>query len=187
MKLFNSAVSIKDENGLIEIIAPAKSNFFIDILSKRKEFSAPIYYQDYTGDFILRCKVNPFFTDTYDAGGLVVFESPVKWIKLAFEKTDIGYESVVNVVTNKVSDDSNGERVNNDSIWLQVVRRGSNWVTHYSIDGKEWRMVRYFYLSLRKKLRIGLFSQSPLGKGCKSIFNNFEVLPNTYDDIRKTK
>jgi regulation of enolase protein 1 (concanavalin A-like superfamily) len=139
----------------------------------------------YKGDFILQCEVEPEFLSTYDAGAIFVCESPGKWIKLAFENTDLGYPSIVNVVTDKVSDDCNGEKIIEKSIWLQIVRKDDHWCTHYSNDQKTWKMVRLFKLPMKKELMAGVSAQSPLGKGCKVIFRNFKIGPNTYKDIRK--
>jgi uncharacterized protein len=186
--LLNSALSVIDNNNAdIEIISPAKTDCFYDISSTYKALNAPYYYTNIEGDFIYRCKVKPEFHETYDAGGIIAFDSDNKWIKFAFEKTDLGYPSVVSVITIDISDDCNGEIINENEIWMQIVRKDHNWCLHYSKDKINWKMVRYFRLDLNTSIRIGIFSQSPAGAGCKVNFSSIELLKNTYTNIRKAE
>ena len=185
--LLNNAHSFIENNECIEITAPAKTDYFIDISSDYTMLNAPFYNTTNEGDFIYRCRVRPEFAETYDAGGILVFDSQNKWIKFAFEKTDLGYNSVVSVITNNVSDDCNGEIIDDESIWMQVVRKGHNWCLHYSEDAIHWKMVRYFRLGMNDKIKVGIFSQSPLGAGCKVSFNSVSLLKNTYNNIRKAE
>jgi uncharacterized protein len=186
--LLNTAISIIDDNnGLIEITSPARTDYFCDICSIYKVVNAPFYFTTIEGDFIFRCKVKPDFTQTYDAGGLIAYESENKWIKFAFEKTDLGYPSVVSVITNNTSDDCNGEIIKGNEIWMQIVRKESNWCMHYSTDKINWKMVRYFRFELIKNINIGLFSQSPLGDGCKVRFSRVQLLNKAYSNIRKAE
>ena len=184
-ELLNQAVSISNINGTIELIAPEKTDFFIDMCGDYKQLNAPFYYTFVENDFIFRCSIKPIFKNIYDAGFLLAYESENKWIKFAFEKTDLGYSSVVSVLTNGYSDDCNGERIKNKIIFLQIVRKVNDWCLHYSDDKTNWKMVRYFRFELKNKIKIGFSSQSPLGNGCKVIFDDIEILKNNYNNIRK--
>ncbi len=184
-KLLNNAYSFTDNNGIIEIISPPKTDFFNDIGTDNKTANAPFYYTVVENDFILRCLIKPELKNVYDAGGVFVFESEDKWIKFSLEKTDLGYNSLVSVITNKTSDDCNGERIHKEAMWMQVVRKNHNWCLHYSENKTNWKMVRYFRLKMKRKVRVGLISQSPLGEGCKAEFYDFELLNYSFDDIRK--
>jgi regulation of enolase protein 1 (concanavalin A-like superfamily) len=186
--LLNAAHSaIKKTNGAIEIIAPSKTDYYCDICSNYKILNAPFYYTNIEGDFIFRCKVKPEFHETYDAGGIIAYDSEKKWVKYAFEKTDLGYPSIVSVITVGLSDDCNGEIINENEIWMQIVRSANNWCLHYSKDKVNWKMVRYFRLDLRNNISIGIFSQSPIGEGCKVHFSEIELLNQTYKNIRKAE
>jgi len=66
------------------------------------------------------------------------------------------------VVTNGFSDDCNGERITDNKIYLQVVRKADNWCLHYAKDKSKWKMVRYFNYALNKELKVGISAQSPL-------------------------
>lgn len=184
-ELLNEAVSISNNERIVELIAPGKTDFFIDIGNEYKKHNAPFYNTNIENDFILRCSIKPTFTNIYDAGCLLVYESEDKWIKFAFENTDLGYCSVVSVITNGFSDDCNGERIDNQNIYLQIIRKGNDWCLHYSNDKINWKMVRYFRFELKNKIKIGFSCQSPLGDGCKVIFSDIEILKNYYNNIRK--
>ncbi len=183
----NETENISKENDIIKIVSTGKTDFFNDILTDYKKSNAPFYYINAEDDFILRCMIKPDFKNTYDAGSLLIFQNEDKWIKFAFENTDLGYPSVVSVVTDGKSDDSNGERIAADKIYLQVVRKGDNWCLHYSLDNKSWKMVRYFSLIMDKKIKAGISAQSPLGDGCAVEFHNLELLKNDYSNIRKAE
>lgn len=185
LKLINQAVSISNTGVIIELTAPAKTDFFIDICSDYRRFNAPFYYTPVENDFIFRCKVKPEFKETYDAGGIIAYVSDDKWVKFAFERTDLGYTSVVSVITDGFSDDCNGEIVNTNEIWMQIVRKDHNWCLHYSLDKKNWKMVRYFRFEMQNALKIGISCQSPLGRGCRAVFSDIELLKNHYSNIRK--
>ena len=105
MLIMNKAEYISETKDAIEIVAPPKSDFFIDQRNGIEKGDAPFYYEKRRGDFLLRAWVRPEFRKNYDAGGLFVYDSASKWIKLEFEKTDLGYPSVVSVVTDKASDE----------------------------------------------------------------------------------
>jgi uncharacterized protein len=186
-ELLNTAESISDRQGAIELIAPGKTNFFIDILGELKALNAPFYNTLVENDFIFRCSIKPDFQNTYDAGFILAYDTDDKWIKFAFENTDLGYPSAVAVVTSVYSDDCNGEKIESEDIFMQIVRSGDNWCLHYSHDRSSWKMVRYFKLSLNKKIRIGVSSQSPVGGGCRVIFKDVELLKNNYTNIRKAE
>jgi uncharacterized protein len=188
MPVMNKAIYISETKSVIEIEAPGKTDFFIDMFTMKPVGDAPFYYEKRSGDFVARVKARPRFKKNYDAGGIFVYDTAKKWIKLEFEMTDLGYPSVVSVVTDGVSDDCNGERRDEvEGLWLQVARRGDNWVLHYSEDGKKWRMVRYFKLKMKETVRVGLEAQSPRGDGCIVEFSGFKIADNILSDMRKGK
>ncbi len=186
MLTMNRAVTISETKDGIEIIAPAESDFFVDPDSGKERADAPFYYQRVTGDFTARVAVCPAFKKKYDAGGLFVYDSASKWIKLEFEMTDLGHPSVVSVVTDGSSDDANGERLDGvGEIRLQIARKGDLWALHYSLDGRKWKMVRYFRLKMKRALRVGLEAQSPLGRACSVAFRAYSLVPGAPADMRK--
>jgi uncharacterized protein len=188
MPVMNKAIYVSEAKGVIEIKAPGKTDFFIDMFTMKPVDDAPFYYEKRKGDFVARVKVSPDFKKTYDAGGLFIYDTAKKWFKLEFELTDLGYPAAVSVVTDGVSDDCNGERIEGaKELWLQVARKGDNWVLYHSDDGKKWKMVRYFRLKMKETVKVGLEAQSPRGEGCKVEFSGFKIADNTLADMRKGK
>lgn len=183
--LRNQAVELTKTGDEVAICAPAKTDFFIDICTELKKADAPFYYADVDGDFIIRSKVRPQFVSTYDAGCILIHESDEKWIKLAFENTDLGYPSIVSVVTNGISDDCNGERIGEEAVWLQAMRKGDNWALHYSADAVTWKMVRYFRLPMGRRVQAGISAQAPTGDSCRVTFQMPQISANNYSDIRR--
>lgn len=188
MLIMNKAIVISETKDAIEIEAPGKTDFFIDEMSGTEKNDAPFYYEKKKGDFVAAARVRPGFKKDYDAGCLFVYDSKSKWIKLGFEKTDLGYPSIVSVVTDRTSDDCNGEKLEScEEIWLQIVRKGEHWALHYSVDGKAWKMVRYFRLKMKQEVKIGLETQSPLGNGCAAIFSGLRISEKQIKNMRKGK
>lgn len=150
MNFLNGYKIEKIDGDSFKIDAGGKTDYFIDKLSGYDMHNAPFYYNDVEGDFIIQAKITPGFKETYDAGGILVLDDDSHWIKAAYELTDLGHPSLVTVVTNGVSDDCNGEKAEADKVFIRVLRKGDYWAVHYSIDGLDWEMVRYFSLGSKR-------------------------------------
>jgi len=118
----------------------------------------------------MKVKVSLDFIDIYDASAIMVVEDLTHWAKACFEFTDFGTHAVVSVVTNNQSDDANGCNVIEEAVWLLVSRAGQSFAFHYSIDGENYFMMRYFNLPVEIKVKVGLVAQSPKGDGGLRIF-----------------
>lgn len=146
--------------------------------------SAPFFYTEVTGDFVFSAKVRPAHTDVFDAATLMVIENESLWAKLAFEATDFGTNAAVCVVTNGVSDDANGCDVEQDAVWLKIVRKGGVFSTHYSLNGETYHMVRLFRLPVPETVKVGFGAQSPLGEGGMRFFSNVQLEHKTVENLR---
>jgi uncharacterized protein len=182
-EIINNPVSYQCSDNNITIEAGKNTNLFNGMNYKSSNF--PFYYALIEGDFVIRCKVTPEFKATYDLGSIVIFDNIDKWIKFAFENADSGYPAMVSVVTNGISDDCNGEKIDINEIWMQAIRKDNNFALHYSIDKENWKMVRSFKLDMNKKVKVGFSAQSPIGDGCISKFEGIEIMDNNYTNIRK--
>jgi regulation of enolase protein 1 (concanavalin A-like superfamily) len=185
--MFASLEKSLDSNGSLVIRAGEKTNAFHDPVSDYSVFNCPVYYLEKEGDFILKAKISPEFRHLFDAGCLMAYEDDNKWIKCAFENTDNGYCAVVAVITNTVSDDTTGQEIHDNSIWMQLVRKGNNWAIHYSHDGQEWKMFRYFHLPMKSTIRIGVSVQSPKGDYCECKFESIEITKGSCENMRQGK
>jgi regulation of enolase protein 1 (concanavalin A-like superfamily) len=166
------------------IYAKKETDFFIDDLSNSNKSNAPFYFFNVDYDFDISVKIKPEFLNCYDAGGILIYQDDQHWIKAAFENTDLGYPSIVTVVTNDLSDDSNGEPVKNADVNIRLLRKRDYFCVLYSHDAICWKMVRYFPFKISTVLKIGVFAQSPIGTGCFVEFENLKIQKNECQNLR---
>ncbi len=172
--------------GGLRIHAPARSDYFRDPAGAMPPTdSAPYLWLEATGDFVAQALVRPHFSATYDSGCLMMRHSAEHWAKLCFEQTDFGTRAAVSVVTRGTSDDANGVDLAVDAVWLQICRVGDVFGLHYSLDGRQWRMVRYAGLAVPATVRIGMVAQSPVGDGAAIDFAHFGLEARTVANLRQ--
>lgn len=174
--------------------APEQTDFFCNNGAVSEEgitpeslTNAPFFYKEVNGDFVMRVKVQVDFKDVYDAACLMVMKDLEVWGKLCFELTDFNTHAVVSVVTNQTSDDANGSNIEGDSVWLQISRTGQSFAFHYSLDGKQFFMARFFNLPVEDQVKVGIVSQSPTGKGGNRFYSQFSLEQRTVKNIRVGK
>lgn len=183
----NKAKDYSISESSIQITADKNTDTFNNPLTGDKCNCAAIYAKEVNGDFTLSCKVTPHFKYTYDAGSIILYINGDNWIKFAYEYTDIGHNAVVSVVTNEFSDDSNGEVVNNQSIWMKMSKKDNVIGLYFSLNSIDWRMVRIFKHNIKEDdiVYVGLCAQSPIGEGCTVDFENIKYTDKSVDDFRK--
>mgnify|MGYP003370618626 FL=1 len=192
-KWLNEGVIVKRDNR-IEITAPAQTDFFCGSIDKCGEgilpeslCNAPFYYTEVEGDFILKVKVSHDFKDTYDSASVMVMKDMSCWAKCCFELTDFGTHAAVSVVTKGDSDDANGCNLEGNTAWLQVCRVGNNFAFHYSVDGENFYMMRYFHLPVDSVVKVGLLAQAPVGNGGSRVYEDLSIQKATVKNIRAGK
>ncbi len=184
--------NVKTEESRIEIDAPAQSDFFCNNGAISEEgitpetlCNAPFYYTEVAGDFVMKVKVSHDFKDTYDSSSVMVMKDMQNWAKACFEKTDFGTHAAVSVVTkNGESDDANGCNIEGNVAWLQVTRCGQSFAFHYSTDGENYYMMRFFNMSVGEVVKVGLLAQAPIGDGGVRIYENLTIEQVTVKNIR---
>ena len=187
-KWLNESRMIADDNEVV-IHAPAYTDWFNNPVPENGVISAPVanapfLYTEVTGDFVFRAKVRPNFRTVYDACALMVIQDEKLWTKAAFEKSDFGTTAAVCVVTNGVSDDANGCNIDQEEVWLQIVRVGDVFCTHYSLDGETFYMVRLFHLPVEKTVKVGIEAQSPAGEGGMRFYSHISLENRTVENLR---
>ena len=87
--------SVSQKGDRIEIVAPARTDFFCGSIDTCEEgilpetlCNAPYYYTELEGDFVLRVKVSHEFKDTYDSASVMVMQDMNCWAKCCYELTD---------------------------------------------------------------------------------------------------
>lgn len=185
---------IKKSGNRIEIVAPAKTDFFQGSIDKWEKgifpeslCNAPYYYTEIDCDFVLTVKVSHDFKDTYDSASVMVMGDLNYWAKCCYELTDFGTHAVVSVVTKHNSDDANGCNLEGNSVWLRVCRVRNNFSFHYSTDGEHFYMMRYFYLLVETVVKVGLLAQAPTGSGGVRVYEDLLIEKKTVKNIRLGK
>lgn len=186
-KWINEPKSFNDKEDVLEIEAAGNTDFFISPISDFKASNAPVYVMKCDEESTLCCKIKSDLSNVYDAGAIFLYINSENWIKFALEHTDLGYNSVVSVVTDNFSDDSNGEKIPSDNVWMKLTRKNNIIGLYYSIDGHIWKMVRLFKHNIKSedKVFIGLEAQSPTGAGCLVEFSNIIYTSSCVEDLRK--
>lgn len=182
---------IKEENNKIEIYAPKETDFFCNHgaigeegITPESLCNAPFYYTEVEGDFVMRVKVSHDFKDIYDSASIMVMKDLSYWAKACFELTDFHTHAVVSVVTKEESDDANGCNIDDNTVWLQICRSGTSFAFHYSIDGENYYMMRFFNLPVDEVVKVGLLAQAPLGNGGERIYEDLIIERKTVKNIR---
>ena len=169
--------------GQLTITAPAKTDWFIDPQGAVNVSNAPVLLFPISKPSMLSAQVTVNHIATYDAGVLMVYESPLAWAKLCLELSPQGLPTVVSVVTKGVSDDCNSFTAKSPA-YLRVSKLEQAYAFHVSQDGIEWNLIRYFILERDKNTQMGFLAQSPTGNGCTASFGEIHFEQRLLSDIR---
>jgi regulation of enolase protein 1 (concanavalin A-like superfamily) len=165
--------------------AGPESDWFADPAADVVKDNAPVaFFTPPDEAFTLSAKVRVDFISTFDAGVLMIKASQNHWAKLCFEYSPQERPMIVSVVTRGRSDDCNSATIEGHEVYLRVARLGATFAFHYSEDGRVWHMVRYFTLGAVSQLQLGLSSQSPTGRGCRTFFFEVHYEARLLQDIR---
>ncbi len=182
MQWFNEPAEWKIKNKSTFVMqVPAKTDFWRVTHYGFTIDDAPFYYATYGGELEAKVKITGKYVTTYDQMGLMIRTDHENVIKTGIEYVD-GVMYMSTVVTHGTSDWSVVELKDAPkSIWLKAVRKLDAVEIYYSLDDKEYKMVRTCYLKDNCPVQVGLMGASPDGKGFEAIFEHFTVkqLPDT--------
>ena len=170
------------EDGLA--VTPAKGTDFFRPYGGAARDNAPMLYATVRGDFTAVTRARAALVGFGDAAALTLRSGPTLWAKICIERSPIGDVSIVSVVTQKCSDDSNGEILAQPEALLRLTRKGNVIGMHYRIDGTPWRFVRTFALELPDEIYVGVHAQAPFENGCQTTFAKFVVTDEPVQDLR---
>jgi len=171
-----------DDSGLI-IVPRAPSDFFRPYGGSAND-NCCLLYREIAGDFTAATQVSAELVDFGDAAALTVRAHEAQWAKLCLERSPIGEVSLVSVVTDPWSDDSNNERVRSPECYLRLTRKGNIFGMHYSLDGTKWRFVRTFGLEMPSTVMVGIHAQAPFRHGCRALFRSLTISSEPVADFR---
>ena len=141
---------------------------------------------DNTKPFTFSGRLKPGFTEDglYNAANLMVVANDTLWQKFCFEQDERGKHRVVTVRTVGTSDDNNHEVIEQDNIYYKISSDTHTIASYYSLDGKEWQMVRLYKNNYPKELYIGICSQAPVKGECVSEFSELSLSTDNVGDFR---
>lgn len=138
-----------------------------------------------TGDWQFQAHVSVQQKALFDAGVLLVWHSDTHWAKLCLEQAASNRPMAVSVVTRGVSDDANGEVLEQPRAYLRISRLGQAFALHTSQNGTHWELLRHFSLDIGlSPVQIGFLVQSPTGEGCQATFDKVTFTPSRLADLR---
>lgn len=189
-KMVNNAdkqVSLTDS--VIRFTAPEGTDLFIDPNDgKLTKSTAKILLTeiDNTKPFTFSGRLKPGFTEDglYNAANLMVVANDTLWQKFCFEQDERGKHRVVTVRTVGTSDDNNHEVIEQDNIYYKISSDTHTIASYFSLDGKEWQMVRLYKNNYPKELYIGICSQAPVKGECISEFSELSLSTDNVGDFR---
>ncbi|MEG1544817.1 MAG: DUF1349 domain-containing protein [Tannerellaceae bacterium] len=160
-----------------EMDVPAKTDYWRISHYGFTVDDAPFYYAVYGGEFEVKVKITGNYVTTFDQMGLMIRVDHENWIKTGVEFVN-GKQNVSTVVTHKTSDWSVIELSEAPrSVWVKAVRRLDAVEVSYSLDDREYTMMRTCWLQDNCPVMVGLMAASPDGTGFKAIFEDFKVTP----------
>jgi regulation of enolase protein 1 (concanavalin A-like superfamily) len=178
----NSPVDWKtDKAGNLTITAGKSTDWFVSpIDGARRENSPRLLFQP-ADDFVLSARATVDFRSQWDAGVLVLYVNDNTWAKLCLEMTVEKHPAIVSVVTQGLSDDNNSIAVPGNSVYLRIAKAGQAIFFYASEDGRDWKIIRAFSFGPGAKVRVGFSSQSPVGDGCTTVFDQIGYLAKRVD------
>lgn len=177
-----------DANGKVIFRAGEKKDYFSDPNGELSNNTAPILLSkvDNTNPFTLISKVTPEFTEKglYNAGVLYIYVNDNLYQKFCFEQDERGNHRVVTVRTIETSDDNNHDVVNSPTIYMKISSDTRTVASYYSLDKKNWQMVRLYKNNYPKTIWLGISTQCPVDKGTQSIFEEISLDQKSVTDFR---
>lgn len=191
---FNLALNEAEQNvkvagGAITLSSPAKRDNFRDPDGKLSNNTAPMLLSevDNTKPFTFTAKVTPTFQDTYDAGALYIWVRDDLWLKMAMERDERARTRLVSVRTTGTSDDNNHDVVGAKSVYMKISSDTKTVGFYYSLENAQWQLIRLFKNEYPAKIWLGISSQSPVGNGNASTFENIALTQTSIADFRLGK
>jgi regulation of enolase protein 1 (concanavalin A-like superfamily) len=129
------------------------------------------------GDFIVEVQVTGAYRELYDQAGLMLRVDAEHWIKTGIEYVG-AVQYVSAVVTNDFSDWSVAPLAGSPpSIFLRAIRKAEAVEIFYSLDGKDYTLLRIAYLLPAPAMDVGVMCAAPDGHGFDVTFDDFQVRP----------
>mgnify|MGYP005992779119 CR=1 FL=1 len=167
---YESDIIIDEAN--ITILAKKGTDLYTNADGSNSNDNAPRVFFEPKSDFTLSAKVTADFTNAYDGGALFLYADTDNWGKLLFERFKSGDNGIASTVTRVTGDDAYHYLIENNYIYLKIVRENKQFSFHYSENGEKWSYLRSFSLASPKAIKVGFIAQSPIIKTHKVVYSN---------------
>lgn len=171
--------------------AGGPADFFCDPSGKSPVRTAPLLLTpvDNTKPFTLTAKVKPHFTrdGLYNAAALYIYANPHLWQKLAYEQDEQRQHRIVSVRTRGRSDDCNHDVVRQQYVYLRIHSDTKSVALYYSLDKREWDLVRLHQNEYPAKVYVGISNQCPADTASYSHFEELALGAEPIADLRLGK
>jgi regulation of enolase protein 1 (concanavalin A-like superfamily) len=174
-----------DNEKVLTISAGAKTDWFVDPFDGTVANNAPILLFVPDADYVFSTRVTVKFVTKWDAGALMLWGDDHHWAKLSYELSPEKIPTLVTVVTRGLSDDCNSKELRGDSVYLRIAKSGKTYVFYFSMEGRNWQIVRTFSLDTELPIHVGFEAQSPAGSGAVAKFTAINYDPHGINNIYK--
>lgn len=172
--------------GRLILRSDAKRDYFSDPDGKLSNNTAPVLLTQVNNrqPFTLIAKVTPTFLETYDAGVLYLYVRDDWWQKFAFERDERARTRIVSVRTIGTSDDNNHDVVSRKQVYMKMSSDTKTIGFYYSPDRTTWELVRLYKNDYPATIWLGVSSQSPVGEGMSTQFEECSLTNTSIRDFR---
>jgi len=184
--LNGAAAHAKVEDGRVTLASEARRDMFRDPNDKFSSNTSPLLLAEVDNHkpFTLTAKITPTFLKTYDAGALFIYLKDDLWLKLAMEMDERHKPRMVSVRTIGTSDDNDHDVITEKSIYMKISSDTRIVGFYYSLDQKNWQLVRLFKNDYPASIWVGISAQSPIGEGTSAVFEGISLTPISISDFR---
>ena len=189
LSILNSPLDIKIENdAVIKIVSKGKTNLFNSPGDNFYKQDAPMLLFHPDSNFTFCARVEADLVNVYDVAALVLYQNKDLWTKLCFENSIDKEATVVSVVTKRFSDDCNSIKINDNFVYLCVIKKADELSFHYSTDNVNWHLIRHFRIDFNEsKLMVGYAVHCSRGDSFSAEFSDIKYSPNALDNMRQYK
>ena len=158
----------------IQMTADAGTDFWRKTHDGGIRDNGHFYFAPVTGDFIALVQLTGQFRDQYDQAGLMARVDEATWLKCGIELVD-GAQLASVVVTRDWSDWSVRPVAAPPVVWWKLERHEQTIEAAFSLDGKQYDVMRQTYLTSVPGLEVGIMACAPKGAGFSVTFRQFEI------------
>ena len=187
LKVINDPLELEFEHdSIIKITSKEKTNLFNSPGNNFYRQNAPMLLFHPNSNFVFTAKVRADLREVYDVAALVIYENKDLWAKLCYENSINKEPTVVSVVTRKLSDDCNSVKIEGGFVYLAMVKKGDEFSFHYSVDNRNWELVRHFNLECDStNLMIGFAVHCSRGDKFSAEFSDISYSNQLLENMRK--